>query len=156
MQITLNYTSLYDTVARSLSIIGQRSVDDNGNLLFKDITLGSREKDIIYDYFRSAINGLAADLRQYVTAVTSSSTSFTLTVSLYDDANSNLSSTVVQAVKDYVTAYALYSWFTITAPRISEKYKEDAMNQRNFVIAQTFHRQRPQELPNPLRQKTEN
>lgn len=55
MNITLNYSDLYDLVERSLSIIGKRSTDEDGNRLFLDITLGSREKDIIKDFLRMAV-----------------------------------------------------------------------------------------------------
>ena len=68
MQITLDYSTLYAIVARSLSIIGKRSVDDNGTLLFRDITLGSREHAIINDYFNNAFVVLCSELGQFITA----------------------------------------------------------------------------------------
>ena len=155
MQIIISYIDLYGVVERSLSIIAKRSIDDHGNRLFDNITLGSREKTLAYDYFRSAIVGLAADLRQYVTLETPSAESYTVTLTLYDDANSSLTDTVSQAVKDYIVAYTLYSWFTVTAPRICEKYLADANAQKSFIIAQVFHRQRPSTLPDPLAPKVD-
>lgn len=155
MQITLSYIDLYGVVERTLSIVAKRSIDDQGNRLFDNITLGSREKTLVYDYFRSAIVGLAADLRQYVTVETPAETQYTVTITLYDDANAALTSTITQAIKDYIVAYALYSWFTITAPRINEKYLADANAQKSFIIAQVFHRQRPAALPNPLTPKVD-
>lgn len=68
MNISIDYPTLYATVARSLSIIGKRSTDDNGNLLFKDITLGSREKTIILDFFYSAFVDICAELNKFLTA----------------------------------------------------------------------------------------
>jgi len=68
MTLTLDFGTLYGIVERSLSVIGKRSIDDNGNLLFKDITLGSREKAIISDYFTNAFVDLCAELKQYITA----------------------------------------------------------------------------------------
>lgn len=68
MEITLNFSTLYDKVARSLSIIGKRSIDDNGNLLFRDITLSSREREIINDFFVNAFTELCAELNKFVTA----------------------------------------------------------------------------------------
>lgn len=155
MNITLNYTELYGVVERSLSVIGKRSVDEKGNRLFTDITLGSREQPIIHDYFRSAIAGLAAELREYVTLETPSQGSFIIGITLYSDANPYLEETVTQAIKDYIVAFALYSWFTVSAPRISEKYLNDANAQKSFIIAQVYHRQRPSSLPNPLKPKSE-
>lgn len=155
MQITLNYTDLYGVVERSLSIIAKRSVDDQGNVLFDNITLGSREVSLINDYFRSAIVGLAAELRQYITLETPSTDTYVMGITLYADANSHLEDTIKQAIKDYIVAFALYSWFTISAPRIYEKYLADANAQKSYIIAQVFHRQRPSSLPNPLTPKSE-
>lgn len=155
MQITLTYTELYGVVERSLSIIAKRSIDDQGNLLFDNITLGTREVELINDYFKSAIVHLAAELRQYVTLETVATGSFTMTITLYSDANPNLEETIKQAIKDYIVAYTLYSWFTVTAPRLYEKYLADANAQKNFIVAQVFHRQRPSTLPNPLTPKVD-
>lgn len=68
MDITLTYADLAATVKRSLSIIGKRSIDDKGNLLFRDITLGSRETAIIYDFFTTAVTTLCSELNKFVTA----------------------------------------------------------------------------------------
>ena len=155
MQVQLNYTDLYAVVERSLSIIAKRSTDDKGNLLFDNITLGSRETELIYDYFRSAITSIATDLRQYVTQFTLSATGFNMTITLYDDANPQLQATILQAIKDYIVAFALYSWFTISAPRIYEKYLGDANIFRGYLIGQVFHRQRPQSMPDPLAPRTD-
>lgn len=155
MQVQFNYTDLYAVVGRSLSIIAKRSTDDEGKPLFDNITLGSRETELVYDYFRSAVTGIATDLRKYVTAFTIDDTGFSMTVTLYGDANPQLEATILQAVKDYITSFALYSWFTVTAPRIYEKYLADANTFRGYLIAQVFHRQRPSSLPNPLAPKTD-
>ena len=155
MQILLDYTELYGVMERSLSIIAKRSVDDQGNPIYDNITLGSREKELAYDFFRTAIVGLAADMRMYVTLESSTTTSYTVTVSLDPDVNTSLESTIRQAVKDYVVAYALYSWFTVTSPRLTEKYLADADQQRRYITAQVFHRQRPATMPNPLAPKTD-
>lgn len=155
MQIQITYATLYDVVERSLSIIGKRSVDDNGNLLFKDITLGTREQEIAYDYFRAAIVHVAAELREYVTGETRATDSYTLTLTLDADANSHLEDTIRQAVNDYAVAYALYSWFTVTAPRIHDKYLAEAKDAMVYLTYQVKHRQRPSSLPNPLRERVD-
>ena len=155
MQITLTYSDLYGVMDRSLSIIGKRSIDEKGNRLFNDITFGSREKELANDYFRSAIVALAADLRQFVSLETQSTTAFTITITLYEDYNDDLDATITQAIKDYIVAYALYSWFVITAPRIYEKYLAESERYRSYIRDQVFHRQRPATLPDPLRQRTD-
>lgn len=68
MEITLDFSTLYEKVDRSLSIIGKRSIDEKGNLLFRDITVGSREREIINDFFVNAFTELCAELNKFITA----------------------------------------------------------------------------------------
>lgn len=75
MDITLDFGSLYEQVSRTLSIIAKRSTDDQGNRLFDNITLGSREKVLINDYFTSSFVMLAAELCHFVTAEVKSTSS---------------------------------------------------------------------------------
>lgn len=130
MQITLNYTDLYDIVERSLSIIGKRSADDQGNLLFKDITLGSREKELVTDYIKQSVVWLATETSSFITASTVNS----VTLTFPSNHNANLDVFIEQACKDYCVAYALYSWFTITLPRLSEKYQGDCSRDIATII----------------------
>ena len=130
MQITLNYTDLYDIVERSLSIIGKRSADDNGNLLFKDVTLGSREKELVTDYIKQSVVWLATETSSFITASTVNS----VTLTFPSNHNANLDVFIEQACKDYCVAYALYSWFTITLPRLSEKYQGDCSRDIATII----------------------
>lgn len=79
MQITFNFNNLYEKVSRSLSIIGKRSIDDRGNLLFRDITLGSRERDIANDFFANAFTELCAELNKFITAEVKNTSGFSRT-----------------------------------------------------------------------------
>lgn len=90
--ITLDYNSLYELVERSLSVIGKRSIDDKGELLFRDITLGSREKKIVFDFFATAFIDLCAELGKFITAqmeTVSGITSFIYTTFWTDQAASS-------------------------------------------------------------------
>lgn len=142
MNITIDYPTLYATVARSLSIIGKRSTDDNGNLLFKDITVGTNEESIFNDYFRQAVIDLAAELSGFIVAASSDNITFCL------DLPSNHSEAVEpfiqQSCKAYCVSYALFSWFTVTAPRISQKYNGDCSRQVNALI-RLVHEKNPPE-----------
>lgn len=150
MDITLDFTTLYQKVSRSLSIIGKRSIDDNGNLLFRDITLGSREQEIVNDFFINAFTELCAELNKFITAEVqnqgSSITSIVLTVTTPSNWNSALELSVSQALFNYCVSYALYSWFIITAPRISEKYLADATRQM-AAIRSLIHEKNAPAIP---------
>lgn len=147
MNISIDYPTLYATVARSLSIIGKRSTDDNGNLLFKDITLGSLEKPIVYDFFATAFIDLSTELSQFVTAEVHTdlggADTITLTVTVPDNWNTALTTALTQALKAYCVSYALYSWFIITAPRISAKYSEDCTRLLAAVIRLIHEKKTP-------------
>ena len=139
MQITLNYTSLYEVVERSLSIIAKRSIDDQGNRLYDNITLGSREKDIITDYIKQAAVWLATETSGFITS--SSDNSMTLTFP--DNHNTSLDVFISNSCNNYCVAYALYSWFTVTAPRLSEKYLGDCNRDIGAIIRMTNNKKAP-------------
>lgn len=77
MNIILNYGSLYDIVARSLSVIGKRANDNNGNNLFGSVTLGTAEKNIVCDFFANAFTEICATISRFITSEVHTSSSFT-------------------------------------------------------------------------------
>ena len=151
MVITLTSADIYAIVERSLSVIGKRSVDDNGNLLFKDITLGTREKAIVDDYIGEAMTDLATELSEFVTA----STDDTVTVTLPTSHNTGLDGLIQKACTGYCVSYALYSWFTVTAPRIADKYKGDAARQLAAVIRMGSMKKAPESSTDILSTSTD-
>lgn len=139
MDINLTYADLYETVERSLSIIGKRSSDDNGNRLFTDITLSSRETGIINDYFRQAVIDLSAETAAFITAGTDES----ITLTFPSNHNAALNPFIADSCKAYCVSYALYSWFIVTAPRIAEKYQADCARQLSVIIRLCNDKQAP-------------
>jgi hypothetical protein len=139
MTKTFDYTALYGKVSRSLSIIAKRSTDENGNRLFADITLGTNEKGIIEDYFRQAVIDLVTELEAFITAETD--TSFTVT--LPSNHKSALEPSIGKSCDEYCVSYALYSWFTISAPRIADKYLGDMKRQLSAVIRLVNEKEAP-------------
>ena len=147
MEKTFDYTALYEKVSRSLSIIGKRSTDDNGNRLFEDITLGSREKGIISDYFRQAVIDIAAEMEAFVTGETDTA----ITITLPSNHNEALNTFIGNSCDEYCVSYALYSWFTVTAPRLSEKYLGDMKRQLSAVVRLIHQKNAPKNTTsNPL------
>ena len=140
MQITLDYTSLYGVVERSLSIIAKRSADEQGNPLFDNITLGSREKEIITDFIRTASTDFVTEASAFVNA----STDNTITLTLPTNHNDALDGFLQKACDGYCVSYALYSWFTITAPRLAEKYLGDCNRNMAAVIRLIHEKKAPE------------
>ena len=68
MNITLDYGTIYEIAARSLSAIGKRANDKEGNNIFGTITLGSAEKKIACDFINNAFTELCATLRKFITS----------------------------------------------------------------------------------------
>lgn len=68
MNIELNCGSIYEIVARSLSVVGKRANDKEGNNIFGTITLGSAEKNIVCDFIDNAFTELCATLEKFITS----------------------------------------------------------------------------------------
>jgi len=140
MQKTFDYTALYGKVSRSLSIIGKRSTDDNGNRLFGDITLGTNEKGIIEDYLRQAVIDIAAEMEAFITAEEND----TITITLPTSHNDALNNFISKSCDEYCVSYALYSWFTVTSPRIADKYFGDMKRQLSAVVRLIHEKKAPE------------
>ena len=150
------FANITEKVKRSLSIIGKRAKDDNGNTLFADITLSSIEEGIIRDFTDAAITEIVNEVRRLLKTFsfhTATNIGIDLTLLLPDDYNEALDTMIASAIDNFCTAYSLYSWFVITAPRISEKYRADANAHLQLIISMLFHRKETpeSELPNPLK-----
>lgn len=139
MDITLDFSTLKETVKRSLSIIGKRSVDADGNLLFKDITLGSLEEPILVDFFKEAVIQLKTQTDHF----SSSTTDTNITLSFPSNHPANNDTTIKDAFSAYCVSYALYSWFLIVAPRIAPKYNDDANRHMASVIRLVYYKAPP-------------
>lgn len=152
MEITLDFTTLAGEVKRSLSIIGKRSIDEQGNLMFKDITLGSLEEPLLNDYFQQAVIDLTTETDTFITASTDTS----LTLTFPTNHNDALNPAITKVCKAYCVSYALYSWFSIVAPRLVEKYMGDCKRQGGALIRLIHNRKQPtvDENTSPLSAKT--
>jgi len=172
MKIVISYLGLYEAVERSLSIIGKRMIDDHGNLLFKDITLGTNEKEIISDYFRQAAIDIATETSAFITehwpdAATRCGCVCPLSMHLQckhnvvpdgccagevvilelpSNHNDALCGFIQKSCEAYCVSFALYSWFNITAPRLSEKYLGDCKRQMASVT-RLIHEKKAPEYP---------
>lgn len=140
MVITLDYTALQAKVERSLSVIGKRMTDDKGERLFTDITVSTKEKEIISDFFRQAVIDLAAELTAFITA----STGTTVTIDLPSNHSSALDPFVTNSCEAYCVSYALASWFNVTAPRLTEKYTADCTRQIAAIVRLIHDKRAPQ------------
>lgn len=140
MTITFATNDIRPAIERSLSIIGKRSTDDNGNLMFRDITIGSKEQDIITDYIQEAIIDLSDILSAHITA----STDTTITITLPSTHNTDLQPFIQKACKAYCVSYSLASWFNVTAPRLTAKYEANCQKQSAAVIRLIHEKQAPQ------------
>lgn len=140
MDITINYVNLYSIVERSLSIIAKRSVDDQGNRLFDNITLSSRETDIVTDFIKTASVNIASETSAFVTASTDNS----ITLTFPTNHNAALDNFIQKSCDGYCVSYALYSWFTVTAPRLAEKYLGDCNSNLSAVIRMINEKKAPE------------
>lgn len=140
MEIQFSYTALYEAVSRSLSIIGKRSRDEKGNSRFEDVTLGTNEKSLIEDYLRQAVIDLAAETASFITDAVDD----TVTLAFPDNHNAKLEDFIRRSCMAYCVSYALYSWFTITAPTLADKYMADCNRQLNALKTLVYEKKAPE------------
>lgn len=143
MNITISYQALYEKVSRSLSIIAKRSVDDKGVLLFKDITLSTREQEIMTDYFKQAVLDIVAAAAAFIAE--NSDNTITFVLDLPENHRSSLDSFIQKSCEEYCVSYALYSWLFITAPRIAPRYLDDCKRQLSVIIRLVHEKEPPAE-----------
>ena len=134
MEITLEYETILETVRRSLSVIGKRSIDDKGNRLFTDITVGTNEEPLITDYLRQAVIDLTTELSPFAPVPEASAEGVTLYLDVPTNHNEDMQPFVQQCCEAYCVSYALYSWFTVTAPRLVAKYQADCTRQAGALV----------------------
>ena len=144
MQINLNFSNLYLVVERTLSIVGKRSIDDKGNRIFTDITLGTNEKAIIEDYFQQAVIDLSAETKAFITGSSNlGSSTPSITLTFPTNHNSQLETFLQKACDAYCVSFALHCWMTIVAPRIAERYLEDCKRQADAVTRLLYEKTPP-------------
>lgn len=139
MNITFDFATLATEVKRSLSIIGKRSIDEQGNLMYKDITLGSLEEPLLNDYFQQAVIDLSTETDTFITASTDTS----LTLTFPANHNNALEPAITKLCNAFCVSYALYSWFSIVAPRLVEKYMGDCKRQAGALIRMVYNKKPP-------------
>lgn len=132
MDITLDYSTLYDIVSRSLSVIGKRARNEEGGREYENVTLGTNEKEIITDYLRQAIIDLSAELSAFITANTDNAITFKL--ELPSSHNAGLDPFIQKSCEAYCTSFALHAWLFVTVPRLAPRYLEDCKRQLAAVI----------------------
>lgn len=142
MNITLNYETLYGIVSRSLSVIGKRSRNEDGTADYENVTLGSREKEIISDYFRQAVIDLSAELSAFITGGTD--TGITFILDLPESHKASLEPFIAKSCEAYCVSFALYSWFDVTLPRIAPRYLDDCKRQLAAVIRLIHEKKAPE------------
>lgn len=142
INISVTSSTLKEKVKRSLSIIGKRAVDANGNNIFEQITLSTNEEPILDDFFAAAIAAIAADLRKIAT-LASANSGYTLTLDNPRIHATRLTVALKTAVDNYMVAYALFSWFVVTAPKIADKYRVEADNHRALILAMALEKEPP-------------
>ncbi len=144
MEITLSYTNIIGIIERSLAIIGKRSVDDNGQPLYKDIILGSREKGILKDHIDEAVQHVVAESAAFVSDSSINDTdSDTITLTLPYNHNTALEPFIQRSFNTYCVTYTLYSWFTVTAPTLAKKYQDSSTLQLTALVKLIHEKQAP-------------
>lgn len=165
MEMKFSRQDIINEVERSISIIGKRAVDANGNRIFSFVTLGSGEKGLLSDYVDSAVVNIAAATREFFEYKTCTCETENTTAESTDttaeatdlvefgfrtDADANLSLPLSAACQKYIVGYCLYSWFTVVQRPLAEKYLAECTAALTCIMSMLRHREKPSVYVNPL------
>lgn len=131
--ITVNYSDLKSEVRRSLSIIGKRAADKQGNVLFASVTLSSAEEDILKSYLKEAMESFVSNFADL--AVCYMDNDFNVNIVLTRRrAKTGQVDAVASNFKSYASAYVTYQVTSVTATDIAKKYAESMTDKLNEAI----------------------
>ena len=143
-ELSVGSQEISDTIKRSLAIIGKRSVDDNGQSMYRDIMMGSNEEDLIGDYISEAAQHIASKINGVINSVGGDEELITsINVLLPSNYNDGLEALAQRTFKAYCVAYALYSWFTITAPTLAGKYEKMSQQHLDEIVSLIYSKKAP-------------
>lgn len=126
--ITLDYAKITDTVTRTLSVIGKRAADANGNSLYDVVTLGSNELPILHDYIRTAALAMLSAASSLFRETSESDDGISL-VSCGGYSLHHRKDQLMRFAEGYAVAYSLARWLSIALPAQAELYAADAQQQ---------------------------
>ncbi len=131
--ITVNYSDLKDEVRRSLSIIGKRTADKQGNILFASVTMTTAEEDILKSYLKEAMESFVSNFSDL--AICYMDNDFNVNIVLTRRrAKTGLVDAIASNFKSYASSYVTYQVTSVTAPDIAKKYAESMTDKLNEAI----------------------
>ena len=131
--ITVNYSDLKSEVRRSLSIIGKRADDKQGNILFTNVTLSTAEEDILKSYLKEAMESFASSFPDLATCYMDNNFNVNIVLTRYR-AKTGLTDAIASNFKSYASAYVTYQVTSVTAPDMANKYAESMTEKLNNAI----------------------
>lgn len=131
MTYTIKTDTLQARIEREISRVAASSYSDDGVALYDSIKVTSRDKDILEDYCRDAINSICVAFAEHVTPATDS-------ISLeFPDFDPTLEQSAQDELDRYVVYHTCAEWFKDKSVKDVESYTEranDALSKANMLL----------------------
>lgn len=148
--MVFTYSTIISAIKRHLSIIGKRLYTKEGKNLFSDITLSSAEDtDILKQYINASAQDIEALLKQFVTASSYATTNITMTIA-NTRGDSDFETRTQALGESYITLNSVGEYLSMAHPELSQKYKEDARQRMESLVAYVIYKKAPASTANPL------
>lgn len=129
---------------RLLSVLGKRTVGENGDSQFTRVQVGTAEEPLISDFVKKALHDIIAKITPFVSAFQEDgeNVSFTVTnVRWETETTSGMANAFKYAVIDYCVSSAISDYLSLYFPQQAAYYKERSVGNLNTIISMCYFKQ---------------
>lgn len=144
IDLSVSYPDMKTKTLRLLSVLGKRTVAENGDSQFARVQVGSAEEPLISDFVKKALHDIIAKITPCVTNYEEDgeTVSFTVTNVRWDTtATSGLAQTFTYSVIDYCVSTAIADYLSLYFPQQAQFYKERAAGILASIISVCYFKQ---------------
>ena len=148
--MVFTYSTIISAIKRHLSIIGKRLYTKEGKNLFSDITLSSAgDSEILKQYINASAQDIEALLKQFVTASSYDASKISMTIA-NARGDSDFEARTQALGESYITLNSVGEYLAMVHPELSQKYKLDARQSMESLVAYVIYKKPPTASANPL------
>lgn len=144
IDLSISYPDMKTKTLRLLSVLGKRTIGENGDSQFTRVQVGQAEEPLINDFVKKAMHDIIAKITPCVTDYEEDgeTVSFTVTNVRWDTtATSGLAKTFTYSVIDYCVSTAIADYLSLYFPQQSQFFKERAAGILASIISVCYFKQ---------------
>lgn len=144
IDLSVSYPDMKTKTLRLLSVLGKRTIGENGDSQFTRVQVGTAEEPLINDFVKKALHDVIAKITPCVSNYTEDgeTVSFTVTNVRWDTTvTSGLAASFTYSVIDYCVSTAIADYLALYFPQQSQFYKERAAGILASIISVCYFKQ---------------